>query len=1020
MAAQVLATLHAVARGEQPPLTPEEHAHALDELAGSLEWIGRDRHGDAYMVARAAVTSPATCPAAVRCIVAVVGLDANRFVSPDLIDRVARPIMTGAIVPSPVLPTWMDSVRLIHISLHHAQQCCSGQPLLQDAGVMPMLRSLLECVRDAVRTVFCAPTCTEADERVKPLCEVLKSLHDVLPDPRRAAEATVAAATATEALGFMVPIFGTVLTALIEACEAEAQRPKRQFAVINATWKLVVRMSSIAPLPRLAAAATLSGRREDAELELPRRLLRCLLRAVERAFADELAASSAASALEAAKVVQFYTDKLKLVCAAYAPWLLADTSAPGGDCAQGGRSARTICLCLSGAYASLTMRPITQSPHPGPNAPSPSTDLVGGVVGAVYRRKVRATLDACVLSLLSATADGGVIDLEHPPTPGEVGGSCRGGMLEHWASLSMDADVIGGMDAPTSPEQQRTAFGLLMLHSAALRAASRCGAPSVQRLAGRIWAQWLRLLPHSYAALLAPRTSATAATPSAAIELEGIGGQCVLATGESLPVLRRLLSEAATLASSAPQPMHASMLAALVDGGCRPHLLTRRAAVELWPFALRALPAAAAAEHSVQLLLAAEQLERLRSASAAMRHRLLALVAASVPVLSQEACGQLLGRVHSALLTANASKLESVPCELASSPSWLVAVELLEALADQAPSAAAGALEAHSAPQWLAILCARVSNELNAMHGICDTEACGFALRGLTALLTLLPAAQVPSGVSDSLSTCLPRLLAAAEQCPSELCARTLETAAAGFSTLTLRSAGAVAQAAVLVLRDSAHSERCARPLIALAQAICTCGFAEDDAIAASASLLVTGLLAHAFPANGPAPAPTVPPAYGGHLALQDATIALAADAMSKGTDQLALKVQGVLPSCGPDAWPMLSQHLGRLNNPATCDPCCAPLDLEQRTALSATAQSEAAEAAEAEAASKASAETQLSRAAKRAKQQEPAGAAAERGLGMLESGIATLRKAAVSGLSAKVRAALNKHVAQVHALCVG
>ena len=94
--------------------------------------------------------------------------------------------------------------------------------------------------------------------------------------------------------------------------------------------------------------------------------------------------------------------------------------------------------------------------------------------------------------------------------------------------------------------------------------------------------------------------------------------------------------------------------------------------------------------------------------------------------------------------------------------------------------------------------------------------------------------------------------------------------------------------------------------------------------------------------------------------------------------------------------------------------------DLEQRTALSATAQSEAAEAAEAEAASKASAETQLSRAAKRAKQQEPAGAAAERGLGMLESGIATLRKAAVSGLSAKVRAALNKHVAQVHALCVG
>jgi hypothetical protein len=300
------------------------------------------------------------------------------------------------------------------------------------------------------------------------------------------------------------------------------------------------------------------------------------------------------------------------------------------------------------------------------------------------------------------------------------------------------------------------------------------------------------------------------------------------------------------------------------------------------------------------------------------------------------------------------------------------------------------------------------------VHGVRDPEACALTLRGLTALLSLVPVARVPSGVSAGLSSCLPRLqAAAAEHCPSELCARTFETAAAALVTLPPPSASALAQTAVLVLRDRRHSERCARPLVALTHAICTLRFADDDAMVASVSQLVTGLLVLAFPANAPTPL-----TLSERSALQDAAIVLAACAMSTGTDQIALQVQGVLPSCGPEAWQMLTQHLNRLSAP--CDPCCASLIQEQRMALAAAAQTEAAEAAEAATAIKADAGAEALRAAKRSKQVEAsaASAAAERGLGMLRDGIAVLREVAVGGLSADVRAALHEHLAQARALC--
>ena len=1012
MAAAALATLQAAARGDRV-LSSDEHGYALDQLASELEWIGRDRHGDAYTVARSAVTSSTTCAAAVRCTVAIVGLDANRFVNTDLFERVVAPVISGVVVPDPLMPTWMDCMRLIHEGLQQAQHSCGGQPLLQAAGSLPLLRSVLECVRDAVRTVFCTPTCTELDERVKPLCEVLKLVHDMLPDPRRSAAEPAVEAASAEAHGSMVPTFGTVLQALLEACEAEEQRPKRQFAVMNATWKLVVRVSSTAPLPRLATAAALSGRPEGAELELPRRVLRCLLRAVDRAFADELAASVAASSAEAAKVLQFYTDKLKTVCAAYAPWLNAEaTCHPRPQYGEPSRvdPSHAVCMCLAGAYVSLTVRPIAKPSDL--NAPSPSDDLVGGVVGAAHRKKLRAALDTCVASLLSSAADGGAIDLEHPPrtdtarSEGEGYGRGGGSVLEHWASLAADANIIGGVGVPVSPEQQRIALGLLLLHGAALRAAGRCSAASVQRyVAGRAWASWLQLLPSCHATLLAPRT--------AAVKLgDDGGGHAAAATAEPLPLLRRLVSEAAALASSAPRPMRAPMLAALVEGSCRAHLLARRAAVELWPFALRSLPPAAAAEQIAMLLVAAERLEQLGSGSAAVRHRLLALVAASVPALPHEGLGLLFRSVHSGLAGRTVG--------------GLVAVELLEALADDAsplaaasrepgaPSSLAGALEAHGAPSWLGLLSAQLAHELGAVHGVRDTEACALTLRGLTAVLGLLPAGRIPSGVRAGLSTCLPRLLAvAAEHCPSELCAHTLQTAAAALGTLPPPSASALAQTAVLVLRDPRHSEHCARALVALTHAICNLRFADDDAMMASVSQLVTGLLVHAFPASAPVTA-----TLSERLAIQDAAIVLAADAMSTGTDQVALQVQGVLPSCGPEALQMLTQHLNRLTAP--CDPCCTSLIQEQLLALAAAARAEAAEASEAATAIKADAEAEALRAAKRSKQVEvsAASAAAERGLGMLRGGIAVLREMAVGGLSADVRAALHEHIAQARALC--
>ena len=146
MAAAALATLQAAARGDRV-LSSDEHGYALDQLASELEWIGRDRHGDAYTVARSAVTSSTTCAAAVRCTVAIVGLDANRFVNTDLFERVVAPVISGVVVPDPLMPTWMDCMRLIHEGLQQAQHSCGGQPLLQAAGSLPLLRSVLESAR---------------------------------------------------------------------------------------------------------------------------------------------------------------------------------------------------------------------------------------------------------------------------------------------------------------------------------------------------------------------------------------------------------------------------------------------------------------------------------------------------------------------------------------------------------------------------------------------------------------------------------------------------------------------------------------------------------------------------------------------------------------------------------------------------------------------------------------------------------------------------------------------------------
>ena len=1151
-----------VANAASPRMPPAQHSRALEELTDSLPWIGRERLGDAYAVALAAVAQPASCAPAVLCVIALVGMDPDRYVTPDVIEKVVTPVLAAPTATT----AWADGAALLRTCLQCAHQR-SGGHLLAPApqGAQPLLRPLLECTCATVRAILSSPALSPTDERIAPLCDALKTLHDVLPDPKRAN-----AAGAAEADGCLVSLLMSTLAALLKACEAEAHRAKRNFAIMNAIWKLVVRVSAAQPLPRLAAAAVAAAAAvppttsagTDPALLLPRRVLRCLLPALSRALADETSASTDGKQ-EAAKVVQFYADKLKSMCAAFAPWLVAECAAaaarasPTGPAASAASAAASavassaadgggappfteLTRCLASAYVSLTT-PTVATP-----APSAET-FVGAVVGAAHRRKVRAGLDACVLSLLGAAAAAAlaapgtaVVDLERPlaaAADASHGGASAGGAsssgdggrgpLERWAALGADAALVGGVDEPPTAEQQRLALGLLLLHGAALRAAWRSGAAAVQQYASAHgWPTWLRLLPRCATALLAlPATAAPLAACGQRAPTEHPAPDAPSPPPDA-PMLVRLLSEAAALAASAPPAARAPMVLALIDGGCHAHMLVRRAAVELWPCALAALPAAAAAQQCTQLVLAANRLVRLAPASDATRHRLLALAAAScagaasgsVPSdgAADELCARLLALASPALIGAQHDAQHDAQhgaqhgadesgggAAGGAAPGGLevlslrTAVELLEALRAHPPprGSAAGytaqVLEAAGAARWLRALASALPTSLPSSHAVSSssiewtaTAACDdssglggacWTVRGLTALLALLPAASVPLDVADALPGRLAHLLSAASgstsrarlpPCPlhgpphrppselaeaallaelleGELCSRLVRAAAAAFGLLTPPSASAILSAAVRLLHDEHHARRCAWPLVALAYALVEHPQQRFEGSADAVVQLVVGLLAVAFPVAGGgaggAAADASDGAAGGaaasDAALQEATIVLTAYAMQKAdAERVVPAVQSAV--VGGPAWTRLCGHLGRLNA-AEVDVRHAALPEEQRAALAAADDAEAAEmaaAAEAEAAAKkvtanAAADAEDARRAKRVKREGMALDAAERALGLLRSGLTSLReakaaaKAAEGGdgggafLSEEMRVALTQHARDVDEL---
>ena len=284
-----------------------------------------------------------------------------------------------------------DGAALLHVCLETLVSSSAGPagPAAELARLIEshpaQLDKLLGCVNLLARGQLTSPALGPNEAR--PLCEVLKTLVGLMPDPKKGP--------------CFDPALGAVMQptcrALIDACAAEHARPTPNFIVMNGAWRLLLRAS-----PAAAAAEPRSS-----QPPLAVAVQSCLLPALERALArlEECAAlppaaePAAAAAADAARkdivtVVLFFGNQLKAFSVGHAAWA-ADEAARRTDAAR-----------TEPAEASVA----------GPVGTTPAG--AAAAAEAEQARKLRASLDASIAGLLGGGGGGG------------------GALLGYWASLA--------------------------------------------------------------------------------------------------------------------------------------------------------------------------------------------------------------------------------------------------------------------------------------------------------------------------------------------------------------------------------------------------------------------------------------------------------------------------------------------------------------------------------------------------------------------------------------------------------
>ena len=575
----------------------------------------------------------------------------------------------------------------------------------------PAVASLLEC---ACAVVHGSAVDSPDDERLTSVAELLRVLVDLMFDPSKTDGPHLTADVA--------PSLEALTHALVTAAHAEMQRAKPVFKLINAVWRILVRLS--ATHLQILGSAPASA--------VP--LVECLLQTIA-------AAIGAAEPTDTAKlqVVRFHAANLRTWLKSYAPWF-ADAAARHAPHAAA--AART----LARAYHSVSL-----------------------VLCATTRRNLRATLDACVLAMLSARAADG--SATATPT------------LQLWLALANRGDHSAATAAPAAADTTSLvasslassaddSMGFLLLLLAAARApilgsrqtdptaaaAAAACAPAV--LASALPAL-LTLLPRCYHHLLMPPTAP----------------------------LEALLDDMRVVLRRAPPTCRAAAVSSLVDASCAPHMLVRHAAFALWPYALMAFDPSEVPLLTSPLITLATRLDAdpPHTGAAHARSGVLTLVATSCLGLHDPMhMARALAPVRSALTNVATGAAGAAAAAEATSgaPTLRVAVELLEALAARVPAAPrphnGGGIDGsapHADVQSESARCMQLLHtaleRLNApemlrcLHtalGGLEPPAAVMHLRGLTALIRILPERLVPAEVRETLPSRLVRMLSTAAQ----------------------------------------------------------------------------------------------------------------------------------------------------------------------------------------------------------------------------------------------------------------
>ena len=169
-------------------MTPNTNAGLLANLTNQVSShaaLDDARMAEIYASARSAIASAAAAPAApehvelalaaLRCASAIVSRD-SRLLVPETCHDFLRNSFAGGLADAPDVV--VEGVKLLQACLAASRGLLDLSPALSAA--------LLESATMPVRAVLCDVSLVDgSDRRVKPICEVLKQLTTMLPDPKR-------------------------------------------------------------------------------------------------------------------------------------------------------------------------------------------------------------------------------------------------------------------------------------------------------------------------------------------------------------------------------------------------------------------------------------------------------------------------------------------------------------------------------------------------------------------------------------------------------------------------------------------------------------------------------------------------------------------------------------------------------------------------------------------------------------------------------------------------------------------